>query len=145
MKVNKYNKQNLTLRKLVTIIYTSLVILTSDKLTFKTRTIARDKEGYLKIAKNSIYQEDIPIHTYMHLIIKFQTIWSKMYRPKGSGRKRNWWINGEKLLRLEKISTTILFSFIQLLILEHYMQQLQITHSSRSTRSIHKNKLYAEL
>ena len=38
-----------------------VVILISDKIDFKTKTITRDKEGHYIIIKGSIQEEDITI------------------------------------------------------------------------------------
>ena len=38
-----------------------IAILTSDKIDFKIKTVTRDKEGYYKMIKGSIQEEDITI------------------------------------------------------------------------------------
>ena len=40
---------------------TRVVILISDKLDFKLKTVVRDKEGHYTILKGSIHQEDLKV------------------------------------------------------------------------------------
>ena len=44
-----------------------VAVLISDRIDFKTMTVARDKERYCVMIKGSIQEEDITILIYMHL------------------------------------------------------------------------------
>lgn len=52
-------------------------ILTSNKVDFKTNSMAKDKEIYFIMIKESIYKEGITTIMCMYLITKIQNTWIK--------------------------------------------------------------------